>query len=96
MRNFLCMMAKKCEEKSSLGIRGKNGEKPKILINESVKIGVHSTVFSAVNHQSPNLSATQLYTLLRVSFCPSVCLLVGRILLFYDFFYITAPAQMLL
>ena len=40
------MTAKKSEEKSSLGIVGKNGEKPKIQITESVKIGIHSTVFS--------------------------------------------------
>ena len=31
----------------------KNGEKPKILITESVKIGNHSTVFSV--GESPNL-----------------------------------------
>ena len=57
MHIFLCMTAKKCDEKSSLGIGGKNGEKPKIQINESVKIGIHSTVYSAVNHRSPNLTS---------------------------------------
>ena len=31
----------------------KNGEKPKIQITESVKIGIHSTVFSV--GESPNL-----------------------------------------
>ena len=56
MRISLCMTAKKCYEKGSLGMEGKNGEKPKIQITESVKIGNHSTVFSAVNHRSPNLS----------------------------------------
>ena len=45
MHISLCMMA----EKSSLGMAGKNGEKPKIQITELVKIGNHSTVFSAVN-----------------------------------------------
>ena len=55
MRISLCMKAKKCYEKSSLGMEGKNGEKPKIQITESVKIGNHSTVFSAANHRSPNL-----------------------------------------
>ena len=50
---FLCITAKKCREKSSLGIGGKNGEKPKIQITESVKIGIHSTVFSV--GESPNL-----------------------------------------
>jgi len=49
------MTAKKCHEKSSLKMEGKNGEKPKIQITESVKIGNHSTVFSAANHRSPNL-----------------------------------------
>jgi len=48
---------KKCHEKSSLKMEGKNGEKPKIQITESVKIGNHSTVFSAANHRSPNLTA---------------------------------------
>ena len=43
----------KCDEKSSLGMDGKNGEKPKIQITESVKIGIHSTVFSV--GESPNL-----------------------------------------
>ena len=39
MRISLCMTAKKCYEKSSLGMEGKNGEKPKIQITELVKIG---------------------------------------------------------
>ena len=56
MRISLCMTAKKCNEKSSLRMEGKNGEKPKIQITESVKIGDHSTVFSAANHRSPNLT----------------------------------------
>ena len=51
---FLCMTAKKSEEKSSLGIVGKNGEKPKIQITESVKIGIHSTVFSVGESLFPN------------------------------------------
>ena len=50
---------KKCYEKSSLGMEGKDGEKPKIQITESVKIVNHSTVFSAANHRSPNLRLGQ-------------------------------------
>ena len=36
-----------------MGMGEKNGEKPKIQITESVKIGIHSTVFSV--GESPNL-----------------------------------------
>ena len=36
-----------------MGKGDKNGEKPKIQITESVKIGIHSTVFSV--GESPNL-----------------------------------------
>ena len=50
---FLCMTAKKGEEKSSLWMREKNGEKPKIQITESVKIGIHSTVFSVGESLNP-------------------------------------------
>ena len=40
------------KKKTAYG-KEKNGEKPKILITESVKIGNHSTVFSV--GESPNL-----------------------------------------
>ena len=36
-----------------MGKEDKNGEKPKIQITDSVKIGIHSTVFSV--GESPNL-----------------------------------------
>ena len=39
-----------------MGMGEKNGEKPKIQITESVKIGIHSTVFSV--GESPNLKPT--------------------------------------
>ena len=35
-------------------MREKNGEKPKIQITESVKIGIHSTVFSVGESLFPN------------------------------------------
>ena len=39
-----------------MGMGEKNGEKPKIQITESVKIGIHSTVFSV--GESPNPKPT--------------------------------------
>ena len=57
MRIFLCLMAKKSEEKSSHGMGEKNGEKPKIQITESVKIAIHSTVFPVGESLFPNLNS---------------------------------------
>ena len=50
--------------KDFLGMGEKNGEKPKIQITESVKIGIHSTVFSV--GESPNLKPrAHQFTLLK-------------------------------
>ena len=69
MRIFERITARNAEKKTSLWMREKNGEKPKILITESVIIGNHSTVFSV--GESPNLKP------IRVAFRLGVALGVG-------------------
>ena len=51
------------QRKKQLMDKKKNGEKPKILITEPVKIGDHSTVFSV--GESPNLKPTPVISTLR-------------------------------
>ena len=53
MHIFVSITAFKANKKKTAYGKEKNGEKPKILITESVKIGNHSTVFSV--GESPNL-----------------------------------------
>ena len=56
MHIFVSITAFKANKKKTAYGKEKNGEKPKILITESVKIGNHSTVFSV--GESPNLKPT--------------------------------------
>ena len=53
MRIFVSITACNANKKKTPYGKEKNGEKPKIIITESVKIGNHYTVFSV--GESPNL-----------------------------------------